>query len=404
MPNDRTTRSKAAGALEHPGLAAAFGAVRAGATRTARETPAIPERSMTARILTTGPVLASLAALALLSACGGGSGGDSPPPGPETAARTDAFTADAGQAVDAGQAGAESPPQFGSVYQTGREGRVADVTAVDTTRRPDGTIDIVVRRADGSATSLNTDTHLVDRETVRSPTGRTAVSGTLLDFDRTSITAAAGLLDADPDDLGDWLVGGYWLHIEGDWANGGLTGAEAGAFVDGPELVDNTVPTGGTATYRGLAGGLYAYRAGTDDPVPEGTHELGDYSGVFTATADFAARTVSGEISDIRLVGIAETPDGGIIPIDETAPARLILLPAPIDAATGRLTGRVTVVSPDDPVRRQAGHWGGHLSDRDDGAGNPRALAGTHGGSATTQGGAEVAYIGTHFGTTGPFE
>jgi len=36
-----------------------------------------------------------------------------------------------------------------------------------------------------------------------------------------------------------------------------------------------------------VAGGLYIYRWGRNDRLPEGTHELGDYSGDFRATANF---------------------------------------------------------------------------------------------------------------------
>ncbi len=199
-------------------------------------------------------------------------------------------------------------------------------------------------------------------------------------------------------------MGGYWLHIAGNWANGTVSGVEVGAFVDGPELDNDPVPTSGTATYRGLAGGLFAARFGTDDPnVPAGTHEIGEYNGEFMATADFGAGTVSGSIAVTRVVGIGETPAGQTYDFDNAYEARLILDPASIDAATGTLEGRVRLVVPGVTVTSQDGSWGSRLSNRNDGNGHPRALAGTHAGAATTTGGSEVAYIGAHFGTTGNF-
>ena len=320
-------------------------------------------------------------------------------------ARNAAFTADPAEALGSAKAAAGSNPQFGSVYQTGNAGRVAAVHSVDVTQQSDGSVNLVIRRTDGSQTELNTETHWVAGQDEPSPSGRTAESGLLLDSDSTTITAAAGFIDYDPDNLGDWLVAGYWLHAIGDWENGVLTGVEIGAFVDGPELVAHSdTPNTGTATYQGEAGGLYVYRAGSDEALPEGTHEVGDYEGTFRATADFGTGMMSGEISNIRIVGIAETPEGMIIPIDERPNVRLRLEPTSIVPESGQMArGTVRIISPDDPYLSQEGYWGGQLSNQDDGDGNPRALAGTHGGSGTSQTGAEVVYVGAHFGTTGDF-
>jgi len=333
---------------------------------------------------------------------GGGSGGGSS----SSTSRTAAFTADAAQAVTAGQAGAQSQPRFGSVYQTGQAGTLAAVDGMTVTRRSDGTFDFVVERQDGSRTSLNSGTHRVAQEPLSSPTGRPAVAGTLLASDATRITAAAGLLDSDPNDFGDWLVGGYWLHITGDWEAGRVTGAEIGAFIDGPELVDNTAPTSGTASYQGPAAGLFAARYGTDTRRAAGTVELGDYTGRFQATANFATGTVSGTITNIRVAGIGETPTGRVYAVPLQPGNVRVELNGPIDATNGRIgSGTVRLVSldPGAPFTNQEGTWGSRLSSIDDSTGVPRALAGTHAGRATTDGGTEVVFIGAHFGTTGDF-
>jgi len=363
----------------------------------------------------------ALAALALLAGCGGGGGSPTPPgaaagggsgdgPSPGTfssSARNAAFTADAGEVVTASQAVAQSNPVFGSVRQSG--GSLSPVTDVTVTRRQaDRTFDIVVVRQDGSRTTLNTGRHLVATLPVDAHTGRRAVAGALLDSDATRITAAAGLIDADPNVFGDWLVGGYWLHITGDWEAGTVTGAEVGAFIEGPELTDTTVPIRGTASYNGLAAGLYAALYGTDAAAAAGTRELGDYIGDFQATADFAAGTVSGTITNIRVVGIATTPDGRLYAVPlQPGNVRVELESGPIDATNGRIgpgTVRLVSLDPNLPFTSQQGSWGSRLSSEDDGDDNPRALAGTHAGWATTDGGTEVVYIGAHFGTTGDFE
>ena len=51
------------------------------------------------------------------------------------------------------------------------------------------------------------------------------------------------------------------MHFEGDFTVPSVTGAEIGAFVDGPELSGSaTLPSLGTASYSGPAAGLYAQR------------------------------------------------------------------------------------------------------------------------------------------------
>jgi len=339
-----------------------------------------------------------------LRAGGSGGGGKNPDP----PARNAAFTADAAQAVTAGSAVAQSDPVFGSVHQSG--GTLAAVTDVTVTPQAGGTFDFVITREGGTTTSLNSRRQALVVVPVDSPTGRRAESGLLLASDAARITAAAGTADWDPNDFGDWLVGGYWLHITGDLLVGTVTGAEIGAFIEGPELTDNSVPTSGTASYNGRAAGFFAARYGTDATEAEGTVELGDYTGRFQATATFGTGTtgtVSGTIDRIRVAGIGETPDGRVYVISpRDAGVRVELESAPIDATDGQLTGTVRLVSldPSLPFTGQQGSWGSRLSSIDDSNSNPRALAGTHAGRATTDGGSAVVFIGAHFGTTGDFE
>ena len=67
-----------------------------------------------------------------------------------------------------------------------------------------------------------------------------------------------------------------------------FTGAEIGAFTDGPEISGApTLPDLGTATYGGRAAGLYAYSSAAGA-------EIGEFETDARLTADFSANTISG--------------------------------------------------------------------------------------------------------------
>jgi len=338
----------------------------------------------------------AVAALALLAACGGGGGGgpSEPPVTP-----SDAYSANTARLVEMGRRTTVSEPRFGSVLQSAGV-NVAAVRSAGITRRDDGGFTAEINRADGSRTALNSFDHLYASVPTVSPTGRTAEIATLLDYGGGHITVASGTIDHDPNDLGDWMAGGYWLHIEGDWRNGGVDRVEIGAVVDGPEISrPASPPTTGTASYRGLAGGIYAVRYGSDSTVP-GASEAGAYEGTLTATADFAAGTVSGEIGGLRITGVTEHPDeqteefSGV-----SSTVRLVLEPGRIGSG-GSVTGRLRCVSPELRIVSTEGSWGARLSAVDDTDGNPRVIAGTHGGTARTVGGTEAVLIGVHAGAT----
>ena len=351
----------------------------------------------------------TLAGALALAGYGGGGGGGGGTVGPSEPSETvdritpaEIYTPNAARLVEAGKRAAVSEPEFGSVFQSAGE-NVAAVRSAGITRRGDGSFTVEIGRADGSRTALNSVSHLFASATAVSPSGRTAEGATLLDYGARHVTLAGGTIDYDPNDLGDWTAGGYWLHIEGDWNNGLVEGAEIGAVVDGPEISrPATPPAIGTARYRGVAGGIYGAASGSDAVVP-GASQVGDYRGAFTATADFGAGTVSGEINGITLTGIAVYPNGRTVVFEnDPDPTRLVLESAQI-GADGRATGRVRIANPDFGIASQSGSWGSRLSAVDDGAGNPRGIAGTHGGTARTAGGSETVFVGIHAGTSGDF-
>ncbi len=356
----------------------------------------------------TRTTIAALAALSILPACGGGGGGGSPstPTNSGTTPPTvdGAFAAAPAEMQESVSNAATATARFGSVTQTSNVNLSGVSTDAAEVTLSGNTVHVRIRRQDGSTLSLNTADHTVEQSpvTVSPVTGREWQSAILLDHDANSLTAMRGVLDHD--NFGDWMVGGYWLHIEGNWAAGNVTGIEVGAFVDGPEIsAERSRLPGGTATYNGIAGGLYGTGYGTDADSP-GAVELGEYEGIFRATADFSAGTISASISDVSVDGIFfEEPDGSREIVDGPSDLEVYFAATSMDSG-GQFTGSgVTVAYPGLTFTSTEGSWSGRLSTIDDTSGNPRALAGTHGGVATTSGGTEVEFIGAHFAATGQY-
>ena len=360
----------------------------------------------------TSRILVALVTLTILAACGGGGSGNptasQPPPATGTTPTSQsAFTASPGTTHGALGTAATARPAFGSVTQSSSVS-VSGVTtdAAQVTRSGD-TDTLRVRRRNGSSFSLNTDQHLVEvSDVLVSPvTRRLWQDGYLFDYDANSLTVMRGAIDYSSTDVTDWLAGGYWLHVQGDYANDNITGVEIGAFIDGPEISrPANVPISGTATYNGIAAGLYGSRAGTDVPgVQTGTFEMGEYDGAFRARADFGRGTVSASITNIYVEAVAITPDGTVYDASGPSDSQLHFGSAPINS-NGTFTGTsVTATDPRFSSLRAEGSWGGRFSTIDDATGDPRLLAGTHGGTVTTPGGTQVQFIGAHFGATPSF-
>ncbi len=358
---------------------------------------------------------AAFAAVLVLAACGGGGGSGSPtdntgagPTAPPTTPTPDtAFRSAAGTGTAAIDNAATARPAFGSVTQSSSvnvSGVSADAAQV--TRSGD-TFTLRVRRQNGGGFSLNTAQHVVESSavTVSPVTGRNWVDGLLFDYTANSLTVMRGAIDFSSDDANDYMAGGYWIHIRGDWANAQVSGVEVGAFVDGPEISrPANMPLSGTASYTGIAAGLYGLEAGRGVPgVQEGTIELGEYDGLFQARANFGTNTVSASITGITVDAIAVTPDGTVYDASGASPSQLHFGAASINS-NGTFTGTsVTATDPRFSSLSTQGSWGGRFSAIDDATGDPRALAGTHGGVVTTPGGTEVKFIGAHFGATPSF-
>ena len=360
----------------------------------------------------TRTIAAALAAASLLflAACGGGGGGGSTSslsgsgaaPAPTVSdiqsANPEVTRSSAGQVAD-------NLPAFGSVTQSS-SGSVSGVTTDAASTTFDGSrVSLTVRRQDGSTFSLNSAAHREDSvSAVADIPGHDTIRGDLLlDYSNTEGTAAAVYVSWDNADPTDYLAGGYWIHARGNFSNLTITGAEVGAFVDGPELDGPTsVPVNGSATYRGPTEGLFAQIWGTDDPnATPGTSMIGGFNATIDLTADFAANTMSGCVGCTGVVEIAGIVEDGRT--GESAYAEgysnsvLRLGPASI-ASDGSFRNRqMSLTSSDFTITSTIGSWGGQLSNRSDGAGDPRLVAGTYGGRATTSGGTQTVFVGAYY-------
>ena len=356
----------------------------------------------------------------LLSACGGGGGGglvntappSTPPADMQTAfsgTETRDITAAAQAATNLLNAGRQpSDPIFGSVVQAFTAG-ISGVTGVETSFNG-GRFALQINRQNGSSTTLDTDRDLVSDVVEYSPsenliTNRNAAEGYVYRLNEREFTAAGVAVEWSNTDFADYLSLGYWLHVDLRTQD-----AEIGAFIDGPEFADTVqVPVTGTATYNGRAAGVYLTEYGTDGSpaVPSGTFEEGEFTGRATLTADFGSNRISGRVDTIGLHNVlAVAPDGRTAyepDLTDTA-YEIILGAAPISQA-GTFSGQsVTLTHPQLQITSSDGDWAGRFSTIDDGANNPRSVAGTHRAHVTYAGGSEGVFAGVFYGATEPFQ
>jgi len=188
-------------------------------------------------------------------------------------------------------------------------------------------------------------------------------------------------------DQTDYLAGGFWLHLEGDYQSLKFERADVGAFVGGPELNGTpTIPETGSATYKGEARGLYAYRFGSSNSeIPEGSFTLGDYKADAELSANFSLMTVDGCIGCGREADLSEwsrlqsvlQDASTTMPFNDKVTVDVTLGSAPI-RSDGTFVGTdIDVQAFDGPSNGSSnGSWGGKFSNVSvDGA--PRLAAGT---------------------------
>ena len=290
---------------------------------------------------------------------------------------------------------AESLPAFGSVTQSANANGVSGVSTERTETSVAGDeFTLTINRQGGSPITLST---LDDFYIVNPPEGSllpghdTTQDGYILDYAPQEATVAYVSVSWDSNDPTDYLSGGYWVHAIRDIDSPEFEIDSVGAFVDGPELSmlnRPTMPIQGTASYIGVAEGLYGARAGTDVPGAQlGDTEIGLFNGDATLTADFNAGTIGG------CVGC----NGGISANGESTGLRMRMGATPF-ASNGTFRGAsVALESATSNITSTSGAWGGMFSSIPDSVGNPRLVAGTVGGEATTLGGSEVVLVGAYY-------
>ncbi len=251
-------------------------------------------------------------------------------------------------------------------------------------------LDVEVTPADGRTLRLNT---------ARDAAYSSSVTPALPDhsgrfwtlFNRTSenTTIVYALLNWDNDVQTDYLVAGWWLQFEGRprYPRFPVFASERGIFVEGTELDTSNpprMPVSGAATYTGTSGGLYAYQYGSGWGQLAGTEVFEEVQGVINLLADFSSNTIQGCIgctgdieigrSHLRLaLGWRQGEPPAATPTDY----EVHLGPTPFTRGGAFRAADVRVAHPGRSVAQSGGSWEGRFSNRPDGEGNPRLVAGT---------------------------
>ena len=342
--------------------------------------------------------LALLAGALSLAACGGGGGGStSEAPQPQFSRSTAAVT-DSPTIQNAGRSVAGNLPRFGSVTQSSNAGTVAGVTGDAASVSFDGrNARITIRRTDGSRLSFNGARDRFDSVSYAPIIPGYSFRGdAMLKQTLTSVSAAAVYTNWNNSDPSDYLAGGYWMHLTGRVIPPAVTGAEIGAFVDGPELRGPSArPVTGTASYTGLAGGFYAYQSAQ-------SAQIGNFIGSASLTADFGANTISGCVGcngGVDVSGAAADASGRAYTFEDVnVPARIRMSAAAIQSDGTFRNRRVTLERDDATVTSTSGSWGGRFSTLQTAAANdPRLVAGTAAATWTESTGAEGVFAGAWY-------
>ena len=361
---------------------------------------------------TTGAAVLAMIGLFALSAC---FHDDSERPATgETDESTETFDdlrgTNAAEILDVTGAAALSPPQSegGGVVQSASVG-VATASGVSTSF--DGTdLTVTISREDGSALTLNTGSDASETsEPVDSPiAGHSAQNWVLFEPTTDGMSIAIATVTANEDDAADYLTVGHWMHIAVDVAEFSFTGAEIGAFVDGPELMapPASLPAQGTASYYGPASGAYSVLHGTDTGVTPGSTESGMFDSTIELAADFTANTISGCVGcrdGVALFGTLDDAGTGesteVMFEDSGYRLHLDLDPTNLGSDGTFSSQLMRLQHPDILIASTEGAWGGRFSSIADSVGDPRLVAGTFGAEATSAGGSEGAFLGSFVGT-----
>ena len=267
---------------------------------------------------------------------------------------------------------------------------------------------------DGTEASVNTADDVIEVLPGATPMpGHRARAWTFLKVAGADTSVAHALLSWNPDDPGDYLVFGWWaLFPDQHPPELSFNDSVRYALVDGPELDHGVVPqlpVDGTAAYAGQAGGLYSYVFGSDWGEDEGAFVIDEYQGTLTLTADFADGTLRGCIGCVGDLVTQRAYFGvflgrELIDVQGLAGDYELHLPTAIFREDGQFDrDKVVLRHPKRTVTLSEGFWGGALSSRRDGDGNPRLVAGFNGVSFEESDGSEGEFFGSFLGLSESF-
>lgn len=272
-----------------------------------------------------------------------------------------------------------------------------------------------IMRENAAPLSFDTATDTVDSVDLPYISGYTLRTWALVDVTDDGASVSYHLVNWNNADPMDYLAAGYWIHLGGEVQPLQFSDAEAGVFVDGPELSTLTppvLPESGQLAYGGAAQGFYIGRYGENPVVAEGSTEYGEFIATIQLAADFGAGTIGGclgclggfRVGDLFFVDAAS---GEQRELGSRVLAHQIRLQAPLSTDGSFRNGRddgatVTLAAPNAELTASSGTWGGKFSNIPNEAGNPRLVAGTFGASFTTSLGGEGAFLGTFVGLNLP--
>lgn len=239
---------------------------------------------------------------------------------------------------------------------------------------------------DGREVSVNTEEDAVSTEHEETPIpGHRANAWSFAKEEPEGTSYVYAAVSWDGDDPADYLMAGWWAHFNGeqppDLTYGNL---EEYAILDGPEIdpaVPPELPTVGTVSYAGPAGGVYWYAPG--QTLAEGHFVLDGWEATASLEADFGSGTIRGCVGCI----------GDFVTRTAVIPASRGDVEADISGYELHLSaqpwgedgtfdgGAAEVRHPSRQVIGSEGDWGGSLSSRADADGNPRIVAGFGGAS-----------------------
>ena len=349
-----------------------------------------------------------IAAMLVLSGCGGGGGsasggpkspgGDpvSPPAAPTAPTLADALSANPREVRGA----AELAALRQRYPQSSQAGNIAGVTGDAARASFDGRhVSVTVRRANGSSLAFNSASHSrSSTEYGRILTGyslpRRHRGDELLTYTDTSVTVASVYTNWNDTDPTDYLAAGYWMHLKGRVDPLMITGAEIGAFVDGPEIrgAPPELPLSGSAAYIGRAEGFYGFEYGG---AQAGASVIGKSITDVRLDVSFYSNTISGCIGCNGGISVRGVSSGGSTQAF-TVPVRLRLQATTIKADS-TFEDNVRLERDDATVTSSSGSWGGRFSNKSH-SGNPRLAAGTAGAKWAESDGSRGVAVGAWVG------